>query len=158
MIFVRNVIGLDIEWDSASYQSKVSTLQLCQRTRCIIIQRPRLYYIPNSLRSLLSSRSITFVGVSITQDIAKLDRDYGLKCWSGTELGPLADRVYRTQCYGRAGLVGLMYRVLGVGIQKPGHVTRSNWGKIFLCNEQIEYATVYASLAIGKELLSGIYK
>ncbi|KAI3981100.1 hypothetical protein MKX01_032240 [Papaver californicum] len=136
---------------------RVATLQLCYGTRCIIIQLLHLDVIPNSLRNLLMDRSVTFIGVGITQDIAKLDRDYGLKCWSVTELGLLADRVYGTQQFGGGGLVSLMRQIVGVRIEKPEHVTRSNWGRNILNTEQIKYATIdaYASFEIGSRLLGG---
>ncbi|MCL7025908.1 hypothetical protein MKW94_025039 [Papaver nudicaule] len=151
----KRIIGLDIEWNSASPNSKAATLQLCHATRCIIIQLLHLDFIPNSLRNLLSDRSVTFVGVGITQDIARLDRDYGLKVWSGNELGPLADRVYGTQQFGGAGLVSLMHQIVGVRIEKSEYVTRSDWSVIILNFEQINYATIdaYASFAIGSKLL-----
>ncbi|KAI3882768.1 hypothetical protein MKX03_015978 [Papaver bracteatum] len=154
---LKRVIGLDIEWNSASPTSKVATLQLCHGTRCIIIQLLHLDFIPNSLRDLLSDRSITFVGVGISQDIARLDRDYGLKCWSVNELGPLADRVYRTQQFSDAGLVSLMQQVVGGRMEKSEFVARSNWGVNILNTEQITYATIdaYASFAIGNKLLGG---
>ncbi|KAI3836532.1 hypothetical protein MKX03_031398 [Papaver bracteatum] len=151
----ESLIGLDIEWDSASPTSKVATLQLCHGSRCIIIQLLSLNSIPRSLRRLLSDQSITFVGVGITEDIAKLDRDYGLKCWSGTELGSLADEVSGTKQFLRAGLKSLMHQIVGLRMEKPAHVTRSNWGLKTLNTEQIKYGTIdaYASYAIGNKLL-----
>ncbi|RZC64653.1 hypothetical protein C5167_008345 [Papaver somniferum] len=153
----KRVIGLDIEWNSASPTSKVATLQLCHGNRCIIIQLLHLDFIPNSLKNLLSDRSVNFVGVGITQDIARLDCDYGLKCWYGHELGPLADRVYRTQQFSGAGLVSLMQQVVGGRMERSEFVTRSNWGVNILNTEQITYATIdaYASFAIGNKLLGG---
>ncbi|KAI3996345.1 hypothetical protein MKX01_026813 [Papaver californicum] len=135
----------------------VATLQLCHGTRCLIIQLLHLNRIPKSLRNFLSNRSITFVGVGITRDISKLDCDYGLKCWSGTELGSLADEIYGTKQFRGAGLVTLMRQTVGVCIEKPEHVTRSNWGTKILNIEQIKYATIdaYASFAIGNRVLCG---
>ncbi|KAI3836531.1 hypothetical protein MKX03_031397 [Papaver bracteatum] len=149
----KRLIGLDIEWDS----SLVATLQLCHGTRCIIIQLLHLNFIPKSLRNLLSDRSITFVGVGITEDIMKLDRDYGLKCWSGTELGSLADQVSGTKQFRGAGLKSLMHQIVGVRMEKPAHVKRSNWGLKTLNTEQIKYATIdaYASFAIANKFLCG---
>ncbi|KAI3842327.1 hypothetical protein MKW98_026117 [Papaver atlanticum] len=121
----ESLIGLDIEWNSASHNNKVATLQLCHGTRCIIIQLLRLDFIPSSLRT-------------------KLDRDYGLKCWSVKELGPLADRVYRTQQFHGAGLSSLMHQIVGVRVEQPEHVKRSNWGVNILNTEQIKYATIDA--------------
>ncbi|KAI3874075.1 hypothetical protein MKW92_005829 [Papaver armeniacum] len=140
----KRVIGLDIEWNSASPTSKVATLQLCSGTRCIIIQLLHLDFIPNSLKSLLLDRSVNFVGVGITQDIAKLDRDYGLKCWYGHELGPLVRQGlwYPAIWWRRIGFADATYCGRPVNI---------------LNTDQITYATIdaYASFAIGNKLLGG---
>ncbi|KAI3941091.1 hypothetical protein MKW92_027623 [Papaver armeniacum] len=142
----KRVIGLDIEWNSASPDSKVATLQLCHGSRCIIIQLLYLDFIPNSLRNLLSDRSITFVGVGITQDIARLDRDYGLKCWAGNELGALSDRFYgrATHLNGGAEFASTMHKLFELPVEKPVNVARSDWSKNILSTEQIKYATIDA--------------
>ncbi|KAI3874074.1 hypothetical protein MKW92_005828 [Papaver armeniacum] len=138
--------SLDIEWNSASPDSKVATLQLCHGSRCIIIQLLYLDFIPNSLRNLLSDRSITFVGVGITQDIARLDRDYGLKCWAGNELGALSDRFYgrATHLNGGAEFASTMHKLFEHPVEKPVNVARSDWSKNILSTEQIKYATIDA--------------
>ncbi|KAI3842325.1 hypothetical protein MKW98_026115 [Papaver atlanticum] len=129
-----------------SADSKVATLQLCYGTRCIIIQLLHLDYIPNSLRNLLSDQSITFVGVGITQDIAKLDRDYGLKCWAGNELGALSDSSFgrATHLSGGAEFASMMHKLFELPVEKPVNVTRSDWSINILNTEQIKYATVDA--------------
>ncbi|OVA07873.1 3'-5' exonuclease domain [Macleaya cordata] len=157
---VSPVVGLDVEWKpnySTYDDNKVATLQLCHGNRCIIIQLLHLDLIPHSLKSFLADHSISFVGVGITDDLAKLRRDYGLECGSGLELGSLADKVYGKQQYSSSGLVELAREVLGFIIEKPESVTRTDWGAWSLTMEQIKYATVdaYASFAIGNKLLGG---
>ncbi|XP_026395872.1 Werner Syndrome-like exonuclease [Papaver somniferum] len=154
----KRVISLDIKWNSASPDSKVATLQLCHESRCIIIQLLHLDLIPNSLRNLLSDRSITFVGVGITQDIAKLDRDYGFKCWAGNELGALSNRFFGrpkvTQLNCGAEFASTMHKLFELPVGKPVNVARSDWSRNILGIEQIKYAAIdaYVYFQYGEHL------
>ncbi|XP_010273755.1 PREDICTED: Werner Syndrome-like exonuclease [Nelumbo nucifera] len=153
----RPVVGLDIEWNSSSPNSKVSILQLCSDTRCLIIQLRHLGCIPLPLMRLLAcSPGVNFVGVGITEDVSKLWRDYGIifEYTAVHELGPLAARVLNKPHLTRAGLAELAREVVGLNVEKPTSVTRSNWDATYLSAEQIKYATIdaYASFLIGKRL------
>ncbi|MCL7031082.1 hypothetical protein MKW94_008809 [Papaver nudicaule] len=157
----KHVIGLNIQWSSSSdSNNKVATLQLCHDNRCIIIQLLHLDSIPDSLRNLLSDRSIKFVGVGIAEDIAMLDGDHGLKCWFGHELGSLMAFYATGQQFvsggGGAGSVSSTIRqVVGLSIEDLEYVIdHSDWSANILTNEQIKVAAIdaYASFAIGKML------
>ncbi|MCL7043454.1 hypothetical protein MKW94_011198 [Papaver nudicaule] len=158
----KHVIGLNIQWSSSSDSiNKVSTLQLCHDNRCIIIQLLHLDSIPDSLRNLLSDRSIKFVGVGIAEDIAKLERDHGLKCWFGHELGSLMAFYATGQQFGSGGggdagsVSSTIQQVVGLSIEDLEYVIdHSDWSANILTNEQIKVAAIdaYASFAIGKML------
>ncbi|KAI3908777.1 hypothetical protein MKW98_029327 [Papaver atlanticum] len=122
-------IGFAMKWNPNSDNKKVSTLQLCNGNRCIIIQLLHLDSIPNSLRNLLSGRSIKFVGVDIAEDIAKLDHDHGLKCWYGHELG-----------FGVRSLAGVLIKEL------DSVNDHSDWSANILTKDQIEVAAMEASV------------
>ncbi|KAI3865557.1 hypothetical protein MKW98_000008 [Papaver atlanticum] len=152
----KRILGLDIKWNSESTNNKVATLQLCHGSRCIIIQLLHLDSIPDSLRNLLSDRSIKFFGVDIAQSIAKLEHDHGLKCWFGHELDS-ATAVYATYQYygGAAGLGPSTHQTVGLSIEELESVIYHwDWSANILTNEQIKVAAIdaYASFAIGKML------
>ncbi|KAI3995849.1 hypothetical protein MKX01_020384 [Papaver californicum] len=151
----KRIIGLNIEWIASLDSNKVATLQLCHGNRCIIIQLLHLDSIPNSLRNLLSDRSIKFVGVGITQDIAKLDRDHGLECWFVRELGSFMAVYATSQQFGGAGVVSSTRQIVGLSIEKLEYVIdHSDWSANILTSEQIKVAAIdaYASFAIGNML------
>ncbi|KAI3947197.1 hypothetical protein MKW92_011545 [Papaver armeniacum] len=157
----KRIIGLHTEWDSSSPSNKVATLQLCHGNRCIIIQLLHLDSIPNSLRNLLSDRSIRFVGADIAQAIAKLDRDHGLKCWFGHELilpmAAYADRTTR-QFGGAAGLASAMstQKFAGLSVEELDHVNdHGDWSVNILTIDQMKVATMdaYLCFKIGNMVL-----
>ncbi|XP_043725508.1 Werner Syndrome-like exonuclease [Telopea speciosissima] len=154
----KPIIGLDLEWNSNSADPKVAILQLCVGTRCLIIQLRYLNVVPASLKNLISDPAVSFVGVGVTEDVAKLLKDYGIECKNAIELGPLAARVYgKTTEYAKKGLADLALEVVGFHMEKHPNVSCSNWDNETLTNEQIKYATIdaYASYLIGKKLLIG---
>ncbi|XP_021835358.2 3'-5' exonuclease-like [Spinacia oleracea] len=151
------VVGLDVEWKpnrSKYMNNKAATLQLCIDTKCLIIQLIYLNSIPQSLRDFLNSthEDLTFVGVEVGSDVAKLEREYGLTCSKVEDL-------YKASGSGgkRVGLKNLAWEVLGLVMWKPKYVTLSNWEARVLSNEQVEYACIdaYASYKIGHKLLVG---
>ncbi|KAJ8748686.1 hypothetical protein K2173_008131 [Erythroxylum novogranatense] len=137
------VVGLDVEWKPnyrVGQNNKAATLQLCVDTDCLIIQLFYLDYIPATLTDFLKDSNVTFVGVEVSRDVDKLSDDYGLE----TE-----DNIVDP------GLKEIASQVLGLYMEKPRHITRSNWQVRVLSDEQIEYACIdaYASYRIGQELL-----
>ncbi|XP_042484233.1 Werner Syndrome-like exonuclease [Macadamia integrifolia] len=150
----KPICGLDVEWNPTSTQN-VSILQLCIGTRCLIIQLCYLNVVPESLKNLLAASDVSFVGVGITQEIAKLSKGYGLVCSNAIELGPLAARVHGNPKYKEYGLANLARGIVGLNVEKPTSVTCSCWNNDPLTDAQIQYATIdaYASNLIGKKLL-----
>ncbi|XVE77526.1 hypothetical protein DITRI_Ditri13aG0070200 [Diplodiscus trichospermus] len=77
------IVGLDSEWRPnviSSLSNKTAVLQLCIDTNCIIIQLFYLECIPQSLKGFLQDANVTFVGVEVARDAAKLRDEYGLRC------------------------------------------------------------------------------
>ncbi|KAK1277029.1 hypothetical protein QJS04_geneDACA015873 [Acorus gramineus] len=153
------IIGLDVESkpdvSHGPTPNKASLLQLCNGSICLIIQLSHLPRIPNSLKSFLCQSNVTFVGVGIEADKAKLLADYGVACGKVVELGGLASRVYKKAEYEKYGLADLASKIAGVSVEKPQHVRVGDWSVGTLDEEQIKYATVdaYASFAVGKVLM-----
>lgn len=140
------VVGLDVEWrpNFTKYtNNRAATLQLCIGTKCLIIQLIHLTGIPQSLRDFLSK--MTFVGVEVANDVAKLTREYGLRCQNVKDLREAAGVLLRPGP--RPGLKGLAREIVGLEIEKPKSVTLSNWEVRVLSDMQVKYACVdaYAS-------------
>ncbi|KAJ8748667.1 hypothetical protein K2173_008112 [Erythroxylum novogranatense] len=154
------IVGLDVEWKPnyrVGQNNKAATLQLCVDTDCLIIQLFYLDYIPATLTDFLKDSNVTFVGVEVSRDVDKLSDDYGLE----TEDNIVDVREMSLQRWPgfftsrQPGLKEIASQVLGLYMEKPRHITRSNWQVRVLSDEQIEYACIdaYASYRIGQELL-----
>ncbi|XP_062152155.1 uncharacterized protein LOC133860593 [Alnus glutinosa] len=95
----ERVVGLDIEKSFSSSTSngvvseKVAVLKLCAENDCLIVNLTHLEKIPTSLAKFLDLSGITFVGISIKQNVGDLRRDYGVQCRNAVELGALAAAV-----------------------------------------------------------------
>ncbi|TVT96802.1 hypothetical protein EJB05_57970, partial [Eragrostis curvula] len=151
------IVGLDCEWKpnrSPWTTSKVAILQLCAGTRCLVFQLFYAASIPASLRSFLADPAVRFVGVGVGEDVAKLDADYGLACAAPVDLEGLCDEYLGGRVGGRRrGLKGFAREVLGMAMEKPYHVTMSNWEKHDLDAAQIQYACIdaYVSYKLGEK-------
>ncbi|KAI3881178.1 hypothetical protein MKX03_002352 [Papaver bracteatum] len=149
----KRIISLRIKWNSNPANKKVATLNLCHENRCIIIQLLHLDSIPNSLRNLLSDRSINFVGAR-TQDIDKLDHDHGLKCWSAHWIGSFTVLPAILQHFFGDGAAGR--QIPGPSVEDVISMRShdSDWSADILTSEQIRIATIdaYTSFGIGKML------
>ncbi|XP_061361258.1 3'-5' exonuclease-like [Gastrolobium bilobum] len=153
----RLIVGLDVEWRPNTHRNMknpVATLQLCVGRRCLIFQILHAPYIPNSLVSFLGNVNITFVGVGIEEDAEKLLEDYSLHVNNLVELGTLAADMLDDPELKRAGLKTLALRVLEKEVEKPKRISRSKWDKLFLTEEQVEYACIdaFVSFEIGRVL------
>ncbi|MCL7047988.1 hypothetical protein MKW94_009566 [Papaver nudicaule] len=139
----KRIIGLSIYKKNVSERKRCiinQLLQLCHGNRCIIIQLLHLDAIPDSLRNILSDRSIRFIGMDGSQDIARLDRDYGLKCWFAHELLPPAE-----EFFGGARLLPSFQKIAGFSIEELDQVnSQSDWSANILINDQIKVATMNA--------------
>lgn len=157
----QTIAGLDCEWRptfSSILKNKTATLQLCIDTKCLIVQMFYLDYIPQSLKSLFSDTNFSFVGAEVQDDALKLFDEYGLSVAQTCDIQALAMTRWPTYFMRKPGLKQLAETVVGLYMQKPLHVCRSNWEARSLTMEQIEYACIdaYASFRIGRKLLDGM--
>ena len=157
----RLIVGLDCEWKpnySSWTTSKVAILQLCVGTSCLVLQLFYANRVPTAIRSLLGDPTVRCVGIGVGEDAAKLADDYGLVCAAAVDLEGRCNQhlgigggLGRT----RLGLKGYAREVLGMTMEKPRHVTMSNWEKRQLDVAQVQYACIdaYVSYKLGERLL-----
>ncbi|KAK4728504.1 hypothetical protein R3W88_021492 [Solanum pinnatisectum] len=144
------LVGLDVEWrptrNPAEENPPVALLQLCVGHRCIIFQLIHADYIPNSLFSFLGNPNFSFVRVSVNGDCVKLYENYTLFVANPVDLNKLAMGVYEIEA--------MAHEVLGKVMEKPYHVTMSDWDAEELVSEQVEYACIdaFMSFKLGMKL------
>ncbi|TVU35181.1 hypothetical protein EJB05_17058, partial [Eragrostis curvula] len=151
------VVGLDVEWRPARVPGPVAVLQLCADHRCLVFQILRADYVPYELSRFLADARFTFVGVGVMDDAAKLWAGYGLQVGSVADLrGLAADAMGRPELR-RAGLLALVWEVMGVQMEKPLHVRCSAWDAPQLTFDQFKYACAdaFASYEVGRILYYG---
>ncbi|GER51939.1 polynucleotidyl transferase [Striga asiatica] len=151
--------GLDVEWRPSPTryrQSPVATLQICVGQRCLVYQIARSGgHVPQSLEEFLAGGDYAFVGVGVQQDLDRLDADYGIGGRArAVDLRKLAAEELGQEELEAASLRELSSLVLGKEIDKPRHVTMSNWECRWLSHAQVQYACVdaYVSSEIGRAL------
>lgn len=153
-----SVVGLDCEWRPhiiRSMSNKTATLQICIDTNCLIVQMFYLDYIPQSLKDFFTDPKFTFVGVEVQDDALKLQEEYGLRVASTADIQALAMARWPLRFVRKPGLKGLARGVAELNMEKPKHVSMSNWEAVNLNVQQIEYACIdaFASYKIGHKLL-----
>lgn len=137
------VIGLVIE--SQQVENRISILQLCVGTRCLIFQIIHSPYIPQSLIDFLNNPNYTFTCDNIHEHVEKLVHEYGLSLGVNVaELGSLAATIYGDRMK-ELGLKELAKVVLDKDPEKAR-----------LCPEQVEYSTIdgFLSFEIGRVLIT----
>ncbi|KAI3900629.1 hypothetical protein MKW92_031198 [Papaver armeniacum] len=154
---ILGIVGLDVEWNSASGpSSRVATLQLCIGRTCLIFQMIHADKIPRSLRDFLSDPNYKFVGVGVQDDVDKLKSDYKTYVVNVVDVRDLAAGKYGSKEVNQSvGLMKLAEVVLGCGeIEKSKDITLSNWDQYHLSRAQVQYACVdaYVSFKIGEKL------
>uniref|UniRef100_A0A0D9V018 3'-5' exonuclease domain-containing protein n=1 Tax=Leersia perrieri TaxID=77586 RepID=A0A0D9V018_9ORYZ len=156
------LVGLDCEWkpNYVSWRTnKVAVLQLCAGDRCLVLQLFHAARVPPLVGALLADPSVRLVGVGVNEDAAKLGLDYGVACAATVELEEICNRRLGLVAGGRRrlGLKGYARELLGMAMEKPRHVSMSNWEKRELDVEQIEYACIdaYVSYKLGERVLLG---
>ncbi|XP_043717926.1 exonuclease 3'-5' domain-containing protein 2-like [Telopea speciosissima] len=155
----KYVVGLDIECTAVESTNKVSILKLATGSFCLIIRLLNLGTIPHFLFNFLRLPDVSFVGVGIKENVAMLERDYGLQCRNMVDLRFLASSVFDDRRLVGYGLVDLAYHVIPLQVmKKPASVFLSDWNGENLTMEEIEFATIdaYASYKIGNKLLGGL--
>ncbi|XP_073152573.1 3'-5' exonuclease-like [Henckelia pumila] len=152
------IVGLDCEWKptfSSFTSNKTATLQLCVGTKTLIVQLFYVDFIPRSLEDFLCGPNVTVVGVEVEDDVPKLRAEYGLRCGSSADIQAKAMARWPVVFMRKPGLKALARRLVGLHMEKPIHVCRSNWESRILSLEQVQYACIdaYASYKIGHYLL-----
>jgi len=162
----ERVVGLDIEKSFSSTSDgvvieKVAVLKLCAENDCLIVHLTHLEKIPTSLAKFLDLSDITFVGISIKQNLGDLRRDYGVQCRNiAVELGALAAAVQKKPILEVYSLPDLFKYVFKFPkwektFGKSTNVAFSDWGASILSRDQIWHASMdaHATVMIVKELI-----
>ncbi|KAH7521567.1 hypothetical protein FEM48_Zijuj07G0047100 [Ziziphus jujuba var. spinosa] len=156
------ILGLDIEWHPFFKPGKrnlVAIIQISVGHRCLIFQLLHASSIPKSLSEFLANPEFTFVGVGVKEDADKLLQDWRLRVGNTVDLAHAAAEKYGVSDYKRKGLKKLAMELIGKCMQKPIHVTLSEWDAKKLSHEQVEYASIdaYVSFELGMSLKKGGY-
>ncbi|XP_015773656.1 PREDICTED: zinc finger protein 28-like isoform X1 [Acropora digitifera] len=147
-------VGFDIEWKpqlkrkkDGGIENKTAVLQLATESSCLVFQLYNLGRPPNDLVSVLKDERILKVGSGILQDVTKLKKDTGLKCIGLVDTQNLAKEVGMLESQ-KLGLKALAKYLLGIELEKPKLVTRSNWENFPLTVKQIHYAALDAWIGL----------
>ena len=147
-------VGFDIEWKpqfiakkDGGVENKTAVLQLAIESSSLVFQLYNLGRPPNVLVSVLKDERILKVGSGILQDVTKLKKDTGLKCIGLVDTQKLAKEVGMLECQ-KLGLKALAKYLLGIELEKPKSVTRSNWENFPLTVKQIHYAALDAWIGL----------
>ena len=150
-------IGIDVEWRpnfvAGRGQNPVALLQLCSRTRCVLVPIKHLPRpLPPALGELLRSPRVWKLGVGVSEDAQKLLHDCKLQCEPTLEVGELALRLHNEENLqfpslaasgqglgNQPGLARLAF-ACGFDLQKPKKLSRSNWEVRPLSDAQQRYA------------------
>ena len=157
-------VGFDIEWKpqyvskkKGGTENKTAVLQLGVESSCLVLHLWNMKTPPKLLASVLSDEKILKVGSGILQDVAKLKRDTGLKCVGLVDTQTLAKSV-GIPASQKLGLQSLALRFLGIQLDKPKSVSKSNWEKYPLTVKQINYAALDAWIGLKiYQHLKGMY-
>jgi hypothetical protein len=113
-----------------------------------------------SLVKFFSLPNITFVGVGIKENLAKLEKYYGIGCKNAVELGPLAATVMNMPRLSMCGVDELAFVVNGFDLHDHRTVTifTDNYaGPDFLLSKELakeSTVNVYSYHKIGSKLVS----
>ncbi|KAF3457987.1 hypothetical protein FNV43_RR02649 [Rhamnella rubrinervis] len=154
----NSIVGLDIEWRPyyrPSDRNPVAIMQICMDHHCLIFQLLHADAIPESLVYFLNDPEFTFVGVGVKDDADKLLDHYQLRVGRTLDLAQTAAEKFQVPDFGRRGLKRLAMELIGKVMEKPKHVTLSDWDIKKLSYEQIEYASIdaYVSFELGMFLM-----
>lgn len=142
-------VGFDIEWKpqfvskkKGGVENKTAVLQLGVESSCLVLHLCNMKSPPKLLRSILNDKKILKVGSGILLDVAKLKRDTGLICLGLVDTQKMAKSVGNAPQ--KLGLQALAEHFLGINLDKPKTVSKSNWEKYPLTIRQIHYAALDA--------------
>ena len=147
-------VGFDIEWKpqyvskkKGGVENKTAVLQLGVEGSCLVLHLHNMKAPPQLLRSILNDKKILKVGSGILQDVVKLKRDTGLICLGIVDTQKMAKSM-GTNAPPKLGLQALARHFLGINLEKPKSVSRSNWENYPLTIRQIHYAAVDAWIGL----------
>ncbi|CAL1532666.1 unnamed protein product [Lymnaea stagnalis] len=158
----KNIIGFDMEWP-ASYQKgftdKTALIQLCvSEDSCFLFHVAAMCSVPKPLIDLILNPCVILVGLNITSDLWKLERDFDVRVkpaidrGSVCELGIMANKKLKSS--ERWDLDGLCRNVLRHRLDKDRNLRCGNWADVPLNDMQKNYAAsdALASLLLYKHL------
>ena len=147
-------VGFDIEWKpqyvskkNGGVENKTAVIQLGVESSCLVLHLCNMKSPPKLLRSILIDKKILKVGSGIFQDAAKLKRDAGLVCLGMVDTQKMAKSM-GTDAPPKLGLKGLAEHFLGINLEKPKFVSRSDWENYPLTIRQIHYAALDAWIGL----------
>jgi len=142
------VISLDCEWRVfGSGYKPVALLQLASTRTCLLIHiTNNRRKIPKCqvLRDLLANETILKVGCNIYGDLAKLQKDHGLKTGAWLNLKDAKEHTRLEFTPSRRWGLGYMGEECGFEPWKFGSVAISNWEQRRLSQKQRDYAALDA--------------
>lgn len=143
-------VGFDIEWKpqfvskkKGGVENKTAVMQLGVENSCLVLQLCNMKSPPKLLRSILNDKKILKVGSGILQDVTKLRRDTGMVIQGMVDTQKMAKSM-GPNAPQKLGLKSLAEHFLGINLEKPKYVSRSNWEKYPLTIRQIHYAALDA--------------
>ena len=147
-------VGFDIEWKpqyvskkKGGVENKTAVLQLGVESSCLVLHLCNMKSPPKLLRSILNDKKILKVGSGILQDVAKLKRDTGLICLGLVDTQKMAKSM-GTNAPQKLGIKALAEHFLGINLEKPKFVSKSNWENYPLTIRQIHYAALDAWIGL----------
>ena len=132
------VIGIDCEWVG---NNKISLLQIANNKMIIVIRLHLLSSIPIELIHLLGNIHIIKCGVGIKDDVKKLYEHYGISTVGCIELNNLYQHMNADASSSFLGLNKLYKISFDKDMKyKSLAITKSNWERDTLSDEQLHYA------------------
>ncbi|GAA5940834.1 3'-5' exonuclease [Sporobolomyces koalae] len=124
---LRGPTGFDLEWDmfdkKTRGQGKTALVQVCDEDTILLVQVARMKTFPSSLKAFIEDPTKIKLGVQISGDGKKLERDFGFKPRGLLELNDLTRRYDPQRHLNRYGLIGLQELV---GIYLDRYLPKDN--------------------------------
>ncbi|KAI8136974.1 ribonuclease H-like domain-containing protein [Fennellomyces sp. T-0311] len=117
------VIRFDCEWpfDRVQGPGKIATIQVAFKDNIYVYHVSHLTQLPQPLLDLLKSPMVLKIGKQVNGDLRKIERDFGVKCNGGRELGMFCKKRGAISNAG-IGLSAICAKVLGRALPKEDQV------------------------------------